>query len=54
MLRRKCPYGGTSVINKIPWVGEARIYQEEDQAGKDEEKEEGDGRLTSRPGQQED
>ena len=47
LRRNRCPYTGTTLIEKLPWEGEARLYQEEDQA-------EGDGRLTSRPRQQED
>ena len=27
-----CPYTGTTIINKIPWAGEAGETQEEDQA----------------------
>ena len=27
-----CPYTGTTIINKIPWAGEAGDIQEEDQA----------------------
>ena len=45
------------VIKKIPWVGEARVYQAEDQAGEEGdtvEREEGDGGLTSRPRERED
>ena len=43
-----CPYTGTTVINNIPWVGEAMVYPEEDQAGSDGETEDGEGRLSSR------
>ena len=59
MIRNRCPFTGTSVIEKIPWEREERRTQE-DQAGNDgeteekEEKEGGDGRLNSRPRQQED
>ena len=49
-----CPYTGTTVINNIPWVGEAMVYPEEDQAGSDGETEDGEGRLTSRTSQHED
>ena len=48
------------VIKKLAWEEEARVYQEEDQAGEERdiaereegdivEREEGDGGLTSRP-----
>ena len=49
-----CPYTGTTLIKNIPWAGQAGAEQEEDQAGNNGETEEGDGRLTSRPRQQED
>ena len=57
LRRNRCPYTGTTVIEKISWMGEARVYQAEDQAGEEgdtAEREEGDGRLTSRPREQED
>ena len=57
MRRNHCPYTGTTVIEKIAWEVEARVYQAEDQVGEEGdivEREEGGGGLTSRPRERED